>query len=419
MNNTDYELESKKSINENKKVTFKYRVENKKGQKFYGYLDALDKDSVIAYLKNDGYNVISVEKQNKLKSLEKSTAKLKDSEIAFMLTQLSTYLKAGISLIDAVKILEKQSVKPSKKRIYSNIIYELSKGENLSSALEKSGNVFPIFLINMIKTSELTGDLVGILDDMQNYYDTKDKNRKQAINVMTYPMILFFFTIIVLVFIFTYVLPSFVTLFETQDATLPTFTKVVLAISGFLTAHKCGLLIALILLVLSLRLLYKYVRKVRRSMQIFAMKLPVIGKIIIYREVTMFTKTFATLLNHNVFITDSISVLETISNNEVFKDVVKEALDRLSKGESISSAFEDEWVFPVVAYEMLVTGENTGKLGMMMKYVSDYYEDLSSSLLKRLNSFIEPVLILFIAIVVGAVVISVIVPMFNFYGTVL
>ena len=419
MNNKGVSANNKNIKSVGKKETYKYRVQNKKGQKFYGFLDAYNRDNVVAYLKNDGYTVLEVEKQSKLKSLELRKPKLKDSEIAFMLTQLSTYLKAGISLIDAMRILEKQSVKPSKKRVYSNIIYELAKGENLSSALASLDGVFPVFLINMIKTSELTGDLTGILDDMQKYYDTKDKNKKQLVSSMTYPAILFGFSIAVLVFILTYVLPSFVNLFESQDATIPTFTKVVLGISTFLTAHKWGIMIGIIIIVVGLVLLYKYVQKARRVMQTFAMKLPVIGKLIIYSEVTMFTKTFASLLNHNVFITDSISVLETVSKNEVFKDVIKESLDRLSKGESISSAFEDEWVFPSVAYEMLVTGENTGKLGMMMSYVADYYEELNSNLLKRINSFIEPILIIFIAAIVGAVVISVIIPMFSFYTTAL
>lgn len=404
-------------LDNNKKYTFKYRVVNKKGDKFYGYLDAYNKENVIAYLKNEGYNVLEVQKQNKIKALEMKPPKLKDSEISFMLAQLSTYLKAGIPLVDSVKILEKQSTKASKKRIYSNIIYELSKGENFSKALENGKGVFPIFLINMIKTSELTGDLVGTLDDMRDYYSAKDANKKRVINSMTYPAVLFTFSIIVLFFILTYVLPSFKSLFDAEDASIPTFTKVVLGISSFLTTYKWPIIIGIILLIIVLRLLYKKVTKARRIMQIILMKLPVIGKSIIYSEVVMFTKTFAELLNHNVFITDSIKVLETVSKNEVFKDVIKESLEKLSKGESISSAFLNKWVFPQVAYEMLVTGENTGKLGMMMKYVADYYEELNSNLLKRLNAFIEPVLILFIAVIVGVVVISVIVPMFSFYGT--
>ncbi len=406
-------------FDDGKKDTYKYRVINKQGKKFYGYIDALDEESVKSYLKNEGLKIIEIEKQGKFKEIKVKKPKLKDSEISFMLTQLSTYLKAGIPLIDAVKILEKQSVKSKEKRIYSNIIFELSKGENLSNALRAQNGVFPIFLVNMIKTAELTGDLNEVLEDMQKYYDKKDKNKKAFINSMTYPLVLFSFAILVLIFILTYVLPQFVTLFEKEDATIPTFTKVILGVSSFLSNHLWGIIFFIILLVLLICVLYKYVRSVRKGLQIFIMKLPFIGKIIIYNEIVMFTKTFSSLLSHKVFITDSIKVLEGVSNNEVFKDIIKDSLNSLSKGENISSSFENKWVFPVAAYEMLVTGENTGKLDMMMKYVGEYYEDLEAGLLKRFNSFIEPILIVFIAVIVGIVVISVIIPMFSFYGSAL
>ena len=406
-------------FDDEKKDTYKYRVINKQGKKFYGYIDALDEESVKSYLKNEGLKIIEIEKQGKFKEIKVKKPKLKDSEISFMLTQLSTYLKAGIPLIDAVKILEKQSVKSKEKRIYSNIIFELSKGENLSNALRAQNGVFPIFLVNMIKTAELTGDLNEVLEDMQKYYDKKDKNKKAFINSMTYPLVLFSFAILVLIFILTYVLPQFVTLFEKEDATIPTFTKVILGVSSFLSNHLWGIIFFIILLVLLICVLYKYVRSVRKGLQIFIMKLPFIGKIIIYNEIVMFTKTFSSLLSHKVFITDSIKVLEGVSNNEVFKDIIKDSLNSLSKGENISSSFENKWVFPVAAYEMLVTGENTGKLDMMMKYVGEYYEDLEAGLLKRFNSFIEPILIVFIAVIVGIVVISVIIPMFSFYGSAL
>ena len=406
-------------LDDEKKDTYKYRVMNNQGKKFYGYIDAYDAESVKSYLKNEGLKVIEIEKQGKLKEIKVKKPKLKDSEISFMLTQLSTYLKAGIPLIDAVKILEKQSVKSKEKRIYSNIIFELSKGENLSNALRAQNGVFPIFLINMVKTAELTGDLNSVLEDMQKYYDKKDKNKKAFINSMTYPIVLFSFAILVLIFILTYVLPRFVTLFDKEDASVPAFTKVILGISSFLSNHFWTIIIIILLLVLIIISLYKYVKSVRRVIQIILMKLPVIGKIIIYNEIVMFTKTFSSLLSHKVFITDSIKVLEGVSNNEVFKDIIKDSLKSLSKGENISSSFENKWVFPIAAYEMLVTGENTGKLDMMMKYVGDYYEDLEAGLLKRFNSFIEPVLIVFIAVIVGIVVISVIIPMFSFYGSAL
>lgn len=402
-----------------KKTKYKYRVENQKGKKFYGYLDAYSKAEVISYLQNDGYKIIKIEEQNSVLDMNIGSNKLSYSELAFLLTQLSTYLKAGIPLIDSVRILEKQSVKAQKKRIYSNIIYELSKGESFSSALTSQGNVFPPLLINMVRTAELTGDLPEILDDMRDYYESIDKTRKAAISAMIYPSILFVFAICVLIFILVYVIPSFVTLFEQQNASLPAITKIVLAVSSFLTGHKFIIIGVLLGLVLAFILLYKYVKPFKKTMQTIGMKIPGFGKIIIYREVTMFTKTFASLLNHNVFITDSMTILSTVSNNEVFKDIINESLEYLSKGAKISDAFEDKWAFPIVAYEMLVTGENTGRLPMMMTYVANYYQDLHANLVKRINTFIEPLLIIFIAIIVGIVVVSVIVPMFDFYGTVL
>lgn len=402
-----------------KKTKYKYRVENQKGKKFYGYLDAYSKAEVISYLQNDGYKIIKIEEQNSVLDMNIGSNKLSYSELAFLLTQLSTYLKAGIPLIDSVRILEKQSVKAQKKRIYSNIIYELSKGESFSSALTSQGNVFPPLLINMVRTAELTGDLPEILDDMRDYYESIDKTRKAAISAMIYPSILFVFAICVLIFILVYVIPSFVTLFEQQNASLPAITKIVLAVSSFLTGHKFIIIGVLLGLVLAFILLYKYVKPFKKTMQTIGMKIPGFGKIIIYREVTMFTKTFASLLNHNVFITDSMTILSTVSNNEVFKDIINESLEYLSKGAKISDAFEDKWAFPIVAYEMLVTGENTGRLPMMMTYVANYYQDLHANLVKRIITFIEPLLIIFIAIIVGIVVVSVIVPMFDFYGTVL
>ena len=407
------------STMQSKRKRFKYKAQTDKGKIITGFLDAYNQTEVTSYLKNEGYKILKIEEVNAILNMEIGGGRLSYAELAFLLTQLSTYLKAGIPLIDSIKILERQTQKASKKRVYSNIVYELSKGESFSSSLTAQGNTFPPLLINMVKTAELTGDLPEILDDMRDYYESIDKTRKEAISSMIYPSILFIFAIAVLVFILTSVIPSFVTLFEQQNAKLPTMTKVVLGASSFLTSQKYWIVGTILVLTVSFILLYKYSKPFRKTMQTIGMKLPGFGNIIIYREVTMFTKTFASLLNHNVFITDSMEILRSVSNNEIFKEIINESLVHLSKGAKISDAFEDKWAFPVVAYEMLVTGENTGRLPMMMSYVADYYEDLHANLVKRVNTFIEPILIIMIAVIVGIVVVSVVMPMFDFYGTVL
>ena len=148
------------------------------------------------------------------------------------------------------------------------------------------------------------------------------------------------------------------------------------------------------------------------------MKTPVIGKIIIYNEVSMFTRTFAQLLNHSVHITDTMAVLSKISNNEVYKEIIMNTLDTLSKGGKISESFHGQWAFPVVAYEMLVTGESTGKLGEMMEKVADHYTNLHKNSITTVKSLLEPMTIIFLAFAVGFILLSIVIPMFDIYGAV-
>ena len=150
-------------------------------------------------------------------------------------------------------------------------------------------------------------------------------------------------------------------------------------------------------------------------MQILFMKTPVIGKVIIYNEVTNLTRTFASLLNHNVFITDSMEILSTLSDNEIYKDIINRTLIGPSKGDKISDTFKGEWAFPIIAYEMLVTGENTGQLALMMEKVADYYQELHKNAVTAIKSLVEPVIICVLAVGVGFILLSIILPMFDLY----
>ena len=396
-----------------KKQRFKYQIINSQGEKVKGYIDAHNISEVKAYLDNEGYQTVRVEPS---KDIVLGSGKLSYSELAFILTQLSTYLKSGIPLIDAIRILEKQSVKPEKRRIFSNITYELVKGESFSSALEAQGNVFPSFLINMVKTAEMTGDLPEILDDMTEYYTTTDRTRKAAISAMTYPTIIFIFAIAVITFILTYVIPTFVGIFEDNNAKIPTMTRIVINTSNFIKSNGFYIVGVLALILIVYTILFKNVKSFKKAMQTIYMKLPIFGKMIIYKEVAMFTKTFASLLNHNVFITDSMKILSQVTTNEVYTEIIQDSLSYLSKGAKISDSFKGKWAFPVVAYEMLVTGENTGRLAVMMDYVAKYYDDLHSNYIKRINTLIEPLMIVFLALIVGIVVLSVVIPMFSVYS---
>ena len=342
------------------------------------------------------------------------TPKLKTKDLLFWLTQLSTYLKAGISLTDSIKILNQQMGKNKNyKRAFQAIVYELTMGEAFSTALEKQGTMFPALLINMLKAAEKTGELEETLDDMAEYYTEIDKTRKQMVSAMTYPTVIMVFSLAVVTFIMVYVIPQFVQIYNTAGAEVAGITLMVLNISEFLKANLLTLLGVLIAVILGITFAYRNVKAFRKAMQIFLMKMPIIGKIILYNEMTIFSKTFSSLLRNNVFITDSIDILSKITNNEVYKEIMYNTIDNIVKGDRISKAFENHWAVPDVAYFMIVTGESTGRLADMMGKVSNYYQEMHRNIVSNLKAFIEPIMIAFLAIVVGVIILAVIVPMFD------
>ena len=411
------------SIKSKEKQTYEYLIEDPDGNIIKNYFNAYSKAEVYSFLKS-GKNKVYEIKTSKLINLLHSARmtsgdKFKTKDLIFLLAQLSTYLKAGIALSDACEILVKQFPSQKYQRILKAIVYDLTVGLSFSEALEKQGNAFPPILINMVKTAEMTGELPEVLDDMEDYFKQIDETRKAMVTAMMYPTIIFVIAIGVGTFIMLYVVPKFVDIYKSMDASkIPAITTFVLALSDFLKNYIIYIgIVGVIILVLFIYL-YKNVKPFRRGLQLFGMHLPVFGNVIIYNEVTTFTKTFASLLNHNVFITDSMAILNKITNNEIYKEMIHDAIKNISKGRAISLAFKDQWAFPIPAYEMIVTGEKTGQLPEMMNKVSTYYQDLHKNSVARIKTFIEPALIIMLTTMVGVIVLSIVVPMFSMYSAI-
>ena len=284
--------------------------------------------------------------------------------------------------------------------------------------MEMQDTVYPKLLINMVKTAEMTGDLPSILDDMSEYYTSMEETRKEMKSAMTYPLVVLTLAFAVLIFMLTYLVPQFTAMFEENGATMPALTLAIIGLSDFIKEKWYLIILVVAIVVGTFIFCYKKIQKFRKGVQIVLMHLPVFGNIIIYNEIANFTKTFASLLNHGVFITDSMEILSKITTNEVFIEIMNETLTNLSKGDTISTAFRGKWAIPVVAYEMIVTGETTGQLGQMMEKVAGHFQMLHKSIIGQMKSLIEPILICFLAGVVGVILISIIQPMFSIYSQV-
>lgn len=412
--------ETKKNI---KIKRYKYKVKDKDQKIIESYFDAENQMDVQSFLLNKGYEIISITEDKLSTSLGlssmASSRKMNAKDLNFFLTQLSTYVKAGIPLVDSMEILSRQAKSKSIQVLYRKIVFELNKGTSFSGCLEKQGKIFPKMLINMLKTSEMTGDLTGVLDDMAAYYKQQDTNRKQIINAMTYPSVLMVFAVAVLTFVITYVVPSFTSMYATAGASLPAITKIIMTLSDFVISNWYYILLIIIIVVVILTLLFKSSKSAKYAMQSFVMHIPVISDMIKYSQLVTFTGTFATLIKHDVFITDSMDILSRITENEVYKKIIDDAIENLSKGNGVSIAFKGHWAFPSTAYEMLVTGEKTGKLGEMLQHVSEYYQEENTNLIARMKSLVEPLMIIMLAVIVGVVLLAVIVPMFDIYSKIM
>lgn len=400
---------------------FLYTARTQSGKWVKGRFYGFSKADVNAYLLNENYDVYKIENSKWIDFLygEASIGKAKMStkDLIFWLTQLSTYVKAGITLNDAVKIIMNQSIKDKKKLgIYQSIAYELTMGNSFSTALEKQGNVFPIFLINMLRAAEATGKLEETLDEMVNYYTDIETTRKEMINALMYPIIIMIFSFGVILFVLLYVIPRFSDVYKSMNVSLSGLTLFLLNLSQFLSKYGILLLIGFIILLIILFMIYKRIKAFRQRTQLFLMKLPVIGNIIIYKEMSTFAKTFASLLENSVDITKSIDILSKITNNEIYKEIMVNTIDNIAKGEKISEAFRDHFAIPDVAFHMITTGESTGQLAEMMKKVGAFYQEQHHSVINNMKSLIEPIMIVLLAVIVGVILISVILPMFQMYN---
>ena len=411
------DFEGADAVRSEEKIMYKYVAKsNETGKVETGYFAAFSKLDVHSFLMAEGYEVYEITPQKNIaKSLTIFVPKFSANDLDFFLTQLSTFLRSGITLVESVKILSKQSKKKAHKNIYKSIIYELTMGENFSEALSKQGNIFPRLLINMVKTSELTGDLPETLDDMADYYREIEKTRKQMLSAISYPLVVLVFAIGILIFMMVSVVPQFVGIYEDMETGLPAITLTIIKISNFLKTSWIYLLIGVVIFIIVFIILFKTIKVFKSLVQTMVMNIPVIGKIIIYNEVTMFTKTFASLLKHNVYITDCMEVLSKITNNEVYKMLIFDTITNLARGEAISNSFKNHWAFPTIAYEMILTGEKTGQLGVMMEKVANYYQEQHKNAVNQIKAFIEPVMIIILAAIVGVVLLSVVIPMFDMY----
>ena len=404
------------------KQVYKYLARDQNGKLVEGYFPAFSKVDVYSYLNDEKMTIYEISTDKGTNFLHGTSTlfqtKMANKDLIFWLAQLSTYIKAGIPLTDGVRVLAQQDKRKKYRSLYKSLIYELTTGQTFSEALARQGSAFPALLVNMIKSSEMTGNVEKTLDEMSAYYQEIEDTKKAIIGAIAYPAVVMIFAIGIVIFMLTYIVPKFVEVYKSMNADINAVTQICLDLSAFLKSNYTYLIGGVLAVIIVYVYSYKKIKAFRTAMQRIFMHIPVVGKLIVAKEMTLFSRTFASLQKNNVLLTDSIDILAKITGNEIYKELMLRTINNLIKGNKMSDTFTNHWAIPEIAKFMITTGESTGELAEMLDKVADYYQKEERNTVGSIKTFIEPVMIISLAVIVGFILVAILIPMFDIYQTV-
>lgn len=397
---------------------FNYRGRDKRGNLKEGRLKSFSEREAREKLKNTGINVIKIEEMKGLlyKDISIGTG-IKSQQFVIYLRQFATLLKAGISVVDATAILAEQTSSKKLQSALKGIEEELRAGNPFSEAAERNRKIFPPLFTNMTKAGEAGGNLDDILERLAHYYEKQHQTKQKVISALMYPAVIGVIALIVVVFLLSFVVPTFADMFQSFDAELPWLTQMVLS-AGDVFKQFWWLLIVFVIGIIAAYKVIQANSTYRYYFDYFVLRIPVFGTMLQKAALARMTRTLSSLFSSSVPILQAISIVEKIVGNEVVAKVIRESRSALEKGESIAGPMEAHWIFPPLVTQMIRVGEKTGSLDTMLDKVADFYETEVETATDRIKSLIEPLMIVFLAGIVGIIVAAIAIPMFKIFETV-
>jgi len=396
---------------------FVYQAIDKSSQLVNGKLEAEQEFSAIAKLHTLGYTILDMEEKNKsnLRNVFATQSKVKIGELSFFSRQLATMLLAGITLTRCLDTLSKQTEHPVLQRTLREVSLSVEGGMSMSEALSVHPGIFPAMYIDMIKAGEISGKIGIMLNRLSEQMD-REKNLRDNIHSATmYPIIVMIFALCVVLVMMYFVVPIFIEFFP-ENITLPMPTRVVMSISYFLRDHFYLFIVALFLVILYLRL-YLSSPGGRQTQEKLTFKIPVFGGLLKKATVARFARTLSTLLEGGIPVLQALEVAGPASGSKQVADAIKQVSMQIIDGQGIAEPLNMSRLFPPMLVNMVAVGEETGQLPMLLGQVAEFYEAEVSSMTKGLTTLIEPVLLIFIGCIVGAILISIYLPVFTVVTT--
>ena len=362
-------------------------------------------------------NLEDIRSRNTLKrSINLSLFSVTNADVLEFSRELANLVNAGISIITALELLEKETVKNSMRAVITDVVSDLRAGRSLSQAMGKHPKAFSTTYLAVMKTSEQTGELATGLKHMTEHIEKQEGIKKRIRRALTYPLMVVIIAIGVSALLVTAVLPPLVGMFESLGVDLPVMTKLFVAGASFIVNNKFYLLAAFISLPIML-ISYMSIPSGRYNIDKFLLIIPQIGQIVIRTNLLFFCRAAAILLRAGVNISTVLATCSSTVGNRRIRAAIAEGEKELLKGYPFSRAMEETGLLPASSIEALVVGEQTGELESTLENLASYFERTSQEKVDNLISMIEPTLTIGIGLAVGLLAMSVIAPMYSLSGS--
>ena len=384
-----------------------------------GVVVANGRREAVSKLRDEGIRVIDL-REMPTTALQKDISignPVKRDQFIMFLRQFSTLMRAGVTIVDSVHILSQQVESKALQKALSEIAEELRKGNSLSNSLAKYPKIFEPLTINLVKAGELAGNIDDSLDSLATHYDKAYQTRQKVISAMSYPIVVGVLAIGVVIFLLSSIVPMFADMFEGFGGELPLVTQFVMGASGFVQGYWYLLLGAGLIVVATIWLMRKNPQG-NMILDTMLIKAPIFGKIMQKSALARLTRTLSSLFSSSVPILQCLTMTEKVVDNAVMSKVILEARDSLERGGSLTEPMRKHWAFPPLIPHMISIGEQTGSLDHMLSKVAEFYEKEVEAETDRLKALIEPLMIVFLAAIVGTIVLAIMMPMFEMFQNV-
>lgn len=398
--------------------SFGYVAIDKAGVEVKGSINAENKEKVLKEVKQMGMIPIEIVEQSiwtrdiEFDFEKKPTAR----DLSVFCRQFVSMTKAGVTIIEAMKMLVEQTENKALKKATEAVRAGLEKGESLASSMREHPKVFPKILISMVTAGEASGSLDVAMERMSVQFETSSKNQGLMKKAMIYPIIVVLVALGVIGVMLMLVIPSYSEMFETLDAKLPPITVAVLALSSFVQENWFGIIVGVSLTILIVKA-YFTTNSGQHLWAEIQFRIPIVKNLVVKSASANMARTLGTLLAAGIPLVEAVDITANTMNNVLVREALLDAKDQIMMGIPLSEPLKESGIFPAMVHHMMKIGEEAGNTEEMLMKLSQYYDEEVEIAVQSLMAAMEPLVIIVLALVVGVLVMSVILPMMSLYDT--